>query len=56
MQKKRGPLGKPKIRLEDNIKMDRREIKWGGMDGINPVQDMDQWKILVNTVMNLPYP
>jgi hypothetical protein len=37
----------------DNIKMDLREIGWGGMDWIDLAQDMDQWRALVNTVMNL---
>jgi hypothetical protein len=38
---------------EDNIKMDPREIRWGGMGWINLSQDRDQWRALVNTVMNL---
>jgi hypothetical protein len=37
----------------DNIKMDLREIGWNGMDWIDLVQDRDQWRALVNTVMNL---
>jgi hypothetical protein len=37
----------------DNIKMDLREIGWGGMDWIDLVQDSDQWTDLVNTVMNV---
>jgi hypothetical protein len=37
----------------DNIKMDLREIGWDGMDWIALAQDMDQWRALVNTVMNL---
>jgi hypothetical protein len=40
----------------DNIKMDLREIKWDGMDLIDLTQDRDQWKDLVNTVMNLWVP
>jgi hypothetical protein len=36
----------------DNIKMDLREIGWGGMDWIDLVQDGDQWRALVNTVIN----
>jgi hypothetical protein len=36
--------------------MDLREIGWGGMDRINLVYDKDQWKALVNTVMNLGAP
>jgi hypothetical protein len=42
--------------VEDNIKMDLREIGWGGMDWIHLAQDMDQWLALVNTVMNLRVP
>jgi hypothetical protein len=40
----------------DNIKMDLREIGWGGMDWIDLAQDRDQWRALVNTVMNLQFP
>jgi hypothetical protein len=36
--------------------MDLREIGWGVMDWIDLAQDMDQWGVLVNTVMNLPVP
>jgi hypothetical protein len=50
------PLGRPKCRWEDSIKMDLREIGWGGMDWIDLAEDMDQWKALVNTVMNLRVP
>jgi hypothetical protein len=35
--------------------MDRREIKWGCMDWIDLAQDMDQWRALVNAVMNLGF-
>jgi hypothetical protein len=35
-----------------NIKMDLREIGWGGMDWIDLAQDRDLWRALVNTVMN----
>jgi hypothetical protein len=37
----------------DNIKMDLREIEWDGMDWIDLAEDWDQWRALVNTVMNL---
>jgi hypothetical protein len=50
------PLGSPRRRREDNIKMDRREIGWGGVDWIDLAQDTDQWRALVNTVMNLQVP
>jgi hypothetical protein len=46
------PLGRPKYRWEDNIKMDT-EIGWGSMDWINLAQDRDQWRALVKTVINL---
>jgi hypothetical protein len=39
-------------RREDNIKMDLREIEWNYKDWIYLVQDRDQWRALVNTVMN----
>jgi hypothetical protein len=50
------PLGRPRHRWEDNIKVDLREIGWGGMDWIHLAQDRDQWRALVNTVMNLQVP
>jgi hypothetical protein len=40
----------------DNTKMDLREIGWDGMDCIDLAQDGDQWRILMNTVMNLRIP
>jgi hypothetical protein len=48
------PLERPT--WEDNIKMDLREIGWGGMDWIDLAQDRDQWRALVNTVMKLRVP
>jgi hypothetical protein len=50
------PLGKPRCMWFDNIRMDLREIGWGGMDWIDLTQDRDQWMALVNTVMNLRVP
>jgi hypothetical protein len=50
------PLGRPRRRWEDNIRMDHREIGWGGMDWIDLAQDKDQWQVLVNTVINLRVP
>jgi hypothetical protein len=49
----KSPLGRPRRRWVHDIKMDLREVGWGGMDWINLAQDMDQWRALVNTVMNL---
>jgi hypothetical protein len=40
----------------NNIKIDLREIGWGTMDLIDLAQDRDQWRALVNTVMNLRVP
>jgi hypothetical protein len=49
-------LGRPMRRWVDNIKMDLREIGWDVMDWIDLDQDRDQWRALVNTVMNLRVP
>jgi hypothetical protein len=49
-------LGRPRRRCVVNIKMDLREIGWGGMDWIDLVQHTEQWRALVNTVMNLRVP
>jgi hypothetical protein len=54
-EEKRQP-GRPRRRWMDNIKTDLREIEWDGMDLINLAQDRDQWRTLVNTVMNLRVP
>jgi hypothetical protein len=50
------PLGRPRHRWVDSIKMDVREIGWGGMDWIDLAQDRDKWRALVNMVMNLWVP
>jgi hypothetical protein len=47
------PLGIPKCRWEDNIKMDLQEVGCGDMDWIELAQDRDRWRALVNAVMNL---
>jgi hypothetical protein len=52
----RRPLGRPRRKWEDNIKMDLREVEWGVMDWINLAQDRDRWQALVNAVMNLWVP
>jgi hypothetical protein len=49
-------LGTPRRRRKDNIKMDLSERGWGGTDRIDLAQDRDQWRTLVNAVMNLRVP
>jgi hypothetical protein len=50
------PLGRPRRRWVDNIKMDHIEIGWDGVDWMQLAQDRDQWRALVNMVMNLRVP
>jgi hypothetical protein len=50
------PLGRPRRRWVDNIKMDLREIAEDGMDWIELAQDRDQWRALLNTLMNIRVP
>jgi hypothetical protein len=50
------PLGRPRRRWVNNIKMDLTEIGWDRVDWIELAQDRDQWRALVNTVMNLRVP
>jgi hypothetical protein len=50
------PLRRPRRRWVDNIKMDLREIGWDGVDWIELAEERDQWRALVNTVMNLRVP
>jgi hypothetical protein len=50
------PLGRPRHRWVDNIKVDLREMGGDGIDWIDLVQDTNQWRALVNTVMNLRVP
>jgi hypothetical protein len=50
------PLGRPRSRWEDNIKMDLREIGIDGVNWIRLAQDRVQWRAFLNTVMNLRVP
>jgi len=50
------PLGRPKHRWEDNIKMDLQEVGCGGLNWINLAEDRDRWQALVNAVMNFWVP
>jgi hypothetical protein len=47
------PLGGPRRRCEDGIRMDLRDIGWGNVEWIQLAQDRNRWRALVNTVMNL---
>jgi hypothetical protein len=47
------PLGRPRHKWRHKSKIDLREIGWDGMDWIDLAQDRDQWRALVNTVINL---
>jgi hypothetical protein len=50
------PLERPRRRLENNIKMDPQRVGCGEMDWINPVQNRDKMRALVNLVMNFLVP
>jgi len=50
--KRKRPLGRPRRRWEDNIKMHLQKVGCGCMDWIDLAQDRDRWRALVNAVMN----
>ena len=50
------PLGRPRRRWEDNIKMDLQEVGWSCGDWMELAQDRDRWRALVSTVRNLRVP
>ena len=50
------PLERPRLRWEENIKMDLQEVGCGGMDWIYVAQDRDRWRARVNAVMNFRVP
>jgi hypothetical protein len=50
------PLGRPRRRWEDNIRMDLQEVGCGCVDWIGLAQDRDRWRVLVSAVMNLRVP
>jgi hypothetical protein len=50
------PLGRHRYTREDIIKEDLREVEWGCVDWVDLIQNRDQWRALVNTVMKLRDP
>jgi hypothetical protein len=50
------PLGRPRRRWVDNIRMDLGEVGWGDVDSIGLAQDRNRWRVLVNSVLNLRVP
>ena len=50
------PLGRPRHRQEDNIKMDLQEVGFAGVDWVSVAQDWDKWWALANALMNLRVP
>ena len=53
---RKGPLGRPRRRWEDNIKTDLQEVGGGCEDWMELAQDRDRWRALVSTMMNLRVP
>jgi hypothetical protein len=49
-------VARPRCRWENNIKMDLKEVRGGGMDCIELAQDSESWRAFVNAVMNLRVP
>jgi hypothetical protein len=52
----RRPMGRPRRRWEDNIRIDLREVGCGCVDWMELAQDRDSWRALVSAVMNLLVP
>jgi hypothetical protein len=50
------PLGRPRCRWVDNIRMDLGEVGWGDVDWIGPAEDRNRWRALVKLVLNLRVP
>jgi hypothetical protein len=50
------PLGRPRLRWKDNIKLNLQEVGCGGMDWVELAKDRDRWQALVNAIMNLRVP
>jgi hypothetical protein len=56
MPDEKRPLGRPRRRRVDNIEIDLRETGWDGVDWIDLAQDRDQWRALMNMVINFRVP
>jgi hypothetical protein len=52
----KGPLGRPRRRWVDNIRMDFGEVGWGDVDWIGLAKDRNRWRAVVNSVLNLRVP
>jgi hypothetical protein len=52
----RRPLGRPRRRWMDNIRIDLGEVGWGDVDWIGLAQDRNKWRTLVNSILNLRVP
>jgi hypothetical protein len=52
----RRPLGRPRRRWVDNIRMDLVEVGWGDADWIGLAQDRDRWRAFVNSILNFQVP
>jgi hypothetical protein len=52
----RRPLGRPRLRRVDNIRMDLVEGEWGDVDWIDLAHDRNRWRALMNSVLNLGFP
>jgi len=52
----KSPLGRTRLRWDNNIKMDLQEVGCGGMDWIYVAQERDRWRALVNAAMNFRVP
>ena len=50
------PLGRPRLRWEDNIKMDLQEVRCEGRDWFDVAEDRDRWRAVVKAVMNVQVP
>jgi hypothetical protein len=50
------PLGRPRRRWVNNVRMDLGEVGWGDVDWIGLAQDRNRWRVLVNSVLNLRVP